>query len=66
MKILQIVPSMNPKLGGVCQGIRNTIPELKKGGVNSEVLCLEDPTADYLRKDPFVIHAIGKSKTPWT
>ncbi|MEP2058449.1 MAG: glycosyltransferase [Maribacter litoralis] len=65
MRILQVIASMNPKHGGVCQGIRNTVPELQKMGVESEVVCLDDPNSDYLGQDAFVIHALGKSKKLW-
>ncbi|WP_282116700.1 glycosyltransferase [Cellulophaga baltica] len=56
---------MNPTGGGPCQGIRNAIPELQTLGVINEVVCLDEPDSDYLGKDPFVISAIGASKTPW-
>lgn len=65
MRILQVIASMNPKHGGVCQGIRNTVPELQKMGVESEVVCLDDPNSDYLGQDAFAIHALGKSKKLW-
>lgn len=65
MRILRIIPSMNPKLGGPSQGIRNSIPEFFKLGIYNEVVSFDDPEADFLGRYPFVIHAIGKSKTPW-
>ena len=65
MKILRIIPSMDPKNGGPCQGIRNSIPELKKLGVDSEVVCLDSPESEFLIHDRFTIHALGKSKGAW-
>lgn len=65
MKILRIIPSMDPKQGGPCQGIRNAIPELHKLGVHNEVVCLDDPNSNYLGQDPFPIHTLGEGKTPW-
>lgn len=65
MRILQVIASMDPKHGGVCQGIRNTIPELQKMGIESEVVCLDDTKSNYLGQDSFVIHALGKSKKVW-
>ncbi len=56
---------MNPASGGPCQGIRNSIPELKKLGAHNEVVCLDDPTAVYLKEDKFTIHALGPGKGPW-
>jgi glycosyltransferase involved in cell wall biosynthesis len=65
MRILRIINTMNPSYGGPCQGIRNSIPELGRQGVVNEVVCLDDPSDASKWKDPFVIHALGKSKGPW-
>ncbi|MDO6810410.1 glycosyltransferase [Zobellia galactanivorans] len=65
MKILRIIPSMNPKQGGPCQGIRNAIPELLKMGVENEVVCFDNPDDDYIGHDSFVIHCISGAKTSW-
>lgn len=66
MKILRIIPSMDPQHGGPCQGIRNSISELKKLGAENEVLCFDSPHAAYLGNDDFVIHTIGPSVGPYT
>ena len=65
MNILRIIASMDPASGGPCQGIRNSIPELKKLGVHNEVVCLDDPEAPFFSDDKFTIHAIGPGKSPW-
>jgi glycosyltransferase involved in cell wall biosynthesis len=65
MKILRVIASMDPASGGPCQGIRNSIPELSKLGVENEVVSLDDPGGSFLGKDDFVIHALGPSKSPW-
>lgn len=59
MKILRVIPSMNPVNGGPCQGLRNLIPQLQKLGIENEVVCFDNPDAEYLGKDPFVIHTLG-------
>jgi glycosyltransferase involved in cell wall biosynthesis len=56
---------MNPSTGGPCQGIRNSIPELEKLGMQNEVVCLDSAQSDYLAKDSFTIHALGQAKGPW-
>ena len=56
---------MNPKEGGPCQGIRNSIPEMKKQGVDNDVVCFDSPDAEYLGCDDFKIFAIGPSKGPY-
>ena len=65
IRILRVIASMNPISGGPCQGIRNTIPELSKLGIENEVVCLDDADADYLATDNFVIHALGQARGPW-
>lgn len=56
---------MDPSSGGPCQGIRNSIPELEKLGVQNEVVSLDDPTASFVREDTFPIHLLGPAKNPW-
>jgi glycosyltransferase involved in cell wall biosynthesis len=56
---------MNPSTGGPCQGIRNSIPELEKLGMQNEVVCLDSAQSDYIAKDAFTIHALGQAKGPW-
>ena len=65
MKVLRIIPSMDPSSGGPCQGIRNIIPELHKAGITNEVVCLDDPAAEFLKTDDFPIVALGPAKGPW-
>ncbi|MEO8112336.1 MAG: glycosyltransferase [Ginsengibacter sp.] len=65
MNILRLIATMDPASGGPCQGIRNSIPELKKLGVRNEVVCLDDPSSAFLKDDPFTVHAIGLRKGPW-
>ena len=66
MKILRVIASMNPASGGPCQGIRNSIPELEKIGAYNEVVCLDNPGEDFLKKDSFKIYALGPTITPWS
>ena len=65
MKILRVIPSMNPVHGGPCQGIRYSIPGMKKLGIYNEVVCMDNPGEPFLGNDSFIIHAIGKSGGPW-
>ncbi|QDV41311.1 N,N'-diacetylbacillosaminyl-diphospho-undecaprenol alpha-1,3-N-acetylgalactosaminyltransferase [Stieleria neptunia] len=52
-------------MGGPCQGIRNSIPELAALGCNNEIVCLDDPAADYLTDELLTIHALGQGTGPW-
>lgn len=65
MRILRVIASMDPASGGPCQGIRNSIPALKKLGVENEVVCLDAPDAPFIGSDPFPVTALGPHKTPW-
>lgn len=65
MKILRVITSMNPKIGGPCQGIRNSIPAMKMLGVENDVVCLDNPDEDFLIKEDFSIHAVGAAKGGW-
>tara|TARA_R110002020_G_scaffold256355_2_gene470053 strand:+ start:28243 stop:29418 length:1176 start_codon:yes stop_codon:yes gene_type:complete len=65
MMILRIIVTMNPSYGGPCQGIRNSIPALKKLGIKNEVLCFDKSSIDYGLTDDFVIHKIGASVSPY-
>lgn len=65
MRILRVIASMNPSFGGPSQGIRNSIPEQLKEGIVNEVVTLDDADEAFIRKENFVVHALGKSKGPW-
>ena len=65
MKVLRVITSMNPKNGGPCQGIRNSIPFIKNLGVESEVVCLDNQNIEYNTNDDFVIHKIGRGKSSY-
>ena len=65
MQLLHIIGSMDPSSGGPCQVVRNTVPELEKLGVCSEVVCLDDPMASFWGKDRFKVSALGPSKNAW-
>jgi len=65
VKILHVIGSMNPLSGGPCQGIRNLNKVMGEKGIYREVVCLDDPASQFLGSDPFIIHALGPSKSAW-
>jgi glycosyltransferase involved in cell wall biosynthesis len=66
LKLLQVIGSMDPQGGGVCQGVRNlSARAMEEGSASVEVVCLDDPQADFLSRDRLCIHALGKGKTSW-
>lgn len=65
MRILNVIATMDPKSGGPCQGLRNSIPVQKSRGIENEVVCFDLPGKTYSKKDEFKIHAIGPAKGPY-
>ena len=66
MKILHASPSMDPKLGGVCQAVRMIISGLEEYGVVNEVVSLDPPEAPFIQEELFPVHALGKGRGPWS
>jgi glycosyltransferase involved in cell wall biosynthesis len=59
MKILQLLPSIDPKLGGPCEVVRQLGQALETTGHRTEVATLDDPGAKYLKQFPLPVHALG-------
>jgi glycosyltransferase involved in cell wall biosynthesis len=66
MNLLHVISSMDPAFGGLSQAVRNLVGPLKKLGVDSEVVSLDDPSNAFIKEDAFRIHAIGPWKGPWS
>ncbi len=66
MRILHIISNMKPSSGGPQQAVRMLL-RFAPAGSDSEVVTLDDPSADFLHNEPFTIHAIGHRSrlTPW-
>jgi glycosyltransferase involved in cell wall biosynthesis len=56
---------MDPKIGGPAQGIRNLDSAMQDLGVIREVVSLDDPDADFVKGNSFIIHAIGRGRGVW-
>lgn len=65
MKLLHAISSLDPKGGGVSQALRTSIKGLARLGVNNEVVCINEPDADYLANEDFPIYAMGAGITSW-
>jgi len=65
MKVLHVIAEMDPVHGGVCQAVRTIIQSMAHSGIQHEVVSLDDPTAAFLNKDPFKVHALGRARNPW-
>jgi glycosyltransferase involved in cell wall biosynthesis len=56
---------MDPRTGGPGQAIRNLAAPTAALGHTMEAVCLDDPASEFIAKDNFRIHALGKGRGPW-
>jgi glycosyltransferase involved in cell wall biosynthesis len=63
-RVLHVLQSMDPKMGGVCQAVRTIIRGLSDHDVNNEVASLDWWGSD-LPDDPFPTHMLGPGIGPW-
>lgn len=66
MKVLHVLAGMDPRLGGVCQAVRTMAIGLTDLKVTNEVVSLDPPGSAFLKDDPFLIHALGPARGPWS
>lgn len=57
-----MIPTMDTRWGGPCQGIRSSVVALTRAGFTSEVLCSDSPDADWLAADRFPVNALGPGR----
>jgi glycosyltransferase involved in cell wall biosynthesis len=61
MKLLHVIPSLDPQGGGPMEGVRQYGQRLPSLGHRAEVLTLDDPAAPFMKDFPLAVHAIGPS-----
>lgn len=66
IKVLRVIPSMNPVVGGPAQGLRNLIPYLERLGVNNTILTVDPPTSFYLEEEPLKVVPVGSTPNSWS
>ena len=59
MKLLNLIPSLNPTGGGPIEGVRQITPHLAALGVCSSVASLDPPDAPWLQHQPFDTIGLG-------
>lgn len=64
-KILHVVSSMDPVLGGVCKAVRTIATGLLASGIHNEVVSLDDANTAFIPQDAFKVHALGASNNLW-
>jgi glycosyltransferase involved in cell wall biosynthesis len=58
MRILHIISNMRPEAGGPQEAVRMML-RYGAPGYTCEVVTLDDPSSEFLRTEPFTIHAAG-------
>ena len=59
MKVLHILPSVDPKGGGPMEGVKQYGHRFEELGHHVDVLTLDDPTAACVAEYPLKVHALG-------
>jgi len=62
MKLLHVVPTINPATGGVAEGVRQIATATIKMGHVVEVVTLDSTDESWLQNLPFKVHPLGPSK----
>ncbi len=63
MKLLSIISSMNPSMGGIAQGIRNNTPYWGQNGIISSIVTTDDPNEAFVKQDNII--ALGPCSKRW-
>ena len=58
-RLLHVVASFSPAMGGTSEGIRKLA---QCGGGGTELVCLDDPAEPYVQEQSFPVHALGPPK----
>jgi glycosyltransferase involved in cell wall biosynthesis len=59
MRILHVIPSLNPAGGGPIEAVTRLGMEYRRQGSDVEVLTLDDPRSEWLKEFPLPCHALG-------
>ena len=65
MRLLNVIPSVDPAKGGTVEGLRQAVLATAALGHRDEVLCLDDPQAPWLPGFPVPVHALGPSPSTY-
>lgn len=59
MRVLRIISSTNPALGGPIEGLLRTALTMEQSGHHTEIASLDHPNAPWLTNFPLRVHAMG-------
>jgi glycosyltransferase involved in cell wall biosynthesis len=59
MKILHVIPTLSPSIGGPSEALRQLSKAYAAVGIHVEIACQDDPDASFLATLPMKVHALG-------
>lgn len=60
MKILRILPTMDPRYGGPVEGLKLSASFMDRWGHDTEIVTLDQPQAPYLTQVQHAVHPVGR------
>ena len=60
LKLLRVIHSINPEVGGPPEGILQISPLLSSYGIETTVACLDEPDSEWLINKPYKVISLGK------
>lgn len=65
MKILRIIPSMNPEAGGVAESVRQSAIQMRSENIHIEIVCFDNSDSSWIKDFDFKVYELGKGKTSY-
>ncbi len=62
MKLLHVIPSCDPRIGGPLEGVRQRGLHLQKLGHAVELVTLDAPDEPFVKDFPLTVHAVGPAR----
>jgi glycosyltransferase involved in cell wall biosynthesis len=62
MKLLHILPSVDPAYGGTTEAVRRISEVCRDDGHTIEIASLDDPECEFVARFPFKVHALGPTQ----
>lgn len=65
IKLLRVIPSMDPKTGGPPNGIKYMTHFLVELNIETTIICLDSTADEFIKNTNLNIIALNENKTPW-
>lgn len=66
MRVLHVIPSLDPIKGGVRQALLLMLKGMENTCIKNEILCCDAPDTDFITNFSNIIYAVGPTKTSWS